>query len=77
MPKNPCPRRKSSRHLRCEGVEFAEVEFPAPVRPRVLVRFGEGLSVLLEDERAVELAAEFIVAFRAAENRIHEEGGGQ
>jgi hypothetical protein len=36
------------------------------------VRFAEGLSLLVEDEQAIDLAAEFIVAFRAA-----EEGGRQ
>lgn len=75
MPKNRSPRRKPTRHLPCEGVEFAEVEFPRSIRPRVVVRFSEGLSLLLEDEHAVGLAADFIVAFRAAENRIHDEGG--
>ena len=67
MPKNPSPRRQPPRHLPCEGVEFAEVEFPRTVRPRVVVQFSDGLSLVLEDESAVELAAEFIVAFRGAE----------
>lgn len=67
MPKKPSPRKQPSRRLRCEGVEFAEVEIPRPVRPRLVVRFSGGLSLLLEDEKAVGLAAELIVAFRAAE----------
>ena len=70
MPKKRSPRSQPSRRLACEGVEFAEVEIPHSIRPRLIVRFAEGLSLLVEDERAIDLAAEFIVAFRAA-----EEGG--
>ena len=69
MTKKRTPRRKPPRHLSCEGVEFAEVEFPIPVRPRVVVRFSEGLGVVLENESAVDLAASFIVAFREAEKK--------
>ena len=72
MPKKRSPRRQPSRRLACEGVEFTEVEFPRIIHPRLVVRFAEGLSLLVEDERAIDLAAEFIVAFRAA-----EEGGRQ
>ena len=46
-----------------------EVEWPAPVRPRLVVSFSGGLRLLLEDERAVGLAAEFIAAYRAAERK--------
>lgn len=67
MPKNRSTRKQSFRRLACEGVEFAEVEFPHPIRARLVVRFAEGLSLLVEDENAIDLAAEFIVAFRAAE----------
>jgi len=72
MPKKRSPRRQPSRRLACEGVEFTEVEFSRSIRPRLVVRFAEGLSLLVEDEQAIDLAAEFIVAFRAA-----EEGGRQ
>ena len=63
---------KASRAKRaeCESVQFAEVEFAAPVVPRLVIRFSGGLSVLVEDERSVPLAAAFITAFRA-----HEKGG--
>jgi len=72
--------RKSSRPVKasrvkraeCESVQFAEVEFTAPVIPRLVIRFSNGLSVLVEDERSVPLAAAFIAAFRA-----HETGGAQ
>lgn len=72
MPKKRSPRRQPSRRLACEGVEFTEVEFPRSIRPRLVVRFAEGLSLLVEDEQAIDQGAEFIVAFRAA-----EEGGRQ
>lgn len=63
---------KASRAKRaeCESVQFAEVEFTAPVIPRLVIRFSDGLSVLVEDERSVPLAAAFITAFRT-----HERGG--
>lgn len=67
MPKKSSSRKQPSLRIACEGVEFAEVEFPQSIRPRLVVRFSEGLSLLVEDERAIDLAAEFIVAFRAAE----------
>lgn len=65
--------RKRARGSRvaCESVRFAEVEFPKVIEPRLVVRFSEGLSLLVEDQRSVDLAAEFIVAFRA-----HEQGKG-
>ena len=75
MPKKRFPRRQPSRRLACEGVEFAEVEFPHSIRPRLVVRFAEGLSLLVEDEQAIDLAAKFIVDFRAAEARGHRKGG--
>jgi len=70
MSKKRSPRRQPVRRLACEGVEFAEVEIPRSIRPRLVVRFAEGLSLLVEDEQIIDLAAEFIVAFRNA-----EEGG--
>ena len=78
MAKNPS-HQNSSTQLRnlaeCESVCFAEVDFTRPVVPRLVVQFSEGLSILVENRAAVDLAAEFIVAFRASENRIHGEGG--
>ena len=55
--------------VRCEEVRFAEIEFPQPVKPRLVVRFSDGLSLLVEHREAIDLAAEFIVAFRAHERR--------
>jgi hypothetical protein len=72
MPKKSTRSAKACRATRaeCESVQFAEVEFTAPVVPRLVIRFSDGLSVLVEDERSVPLAAAFIAAFRA-----HEKGG--
>jgi hypothetical protein len=57
---------KASREKRaeCESVEFAEVEFATPVVPRLVIRFSDGLSVLVENERSVHLAAAFLAEFR-------------
>lgn len=66
MPRKSSPRVKASRVKRaeCESVEFAEIEFTAPVVPRLVIRFSDGLSVLVENERSVPLAATFIAEFR-------------
>ncbi len=69
-------RRKESRstnppsRLVCEDVGFAEIEFPRSITPRLVIRYSEGLSLLVESQSAIPLAAEFIIAFR-----ILEEGG--
>jgi hypothetical protein len=57
---------KASRVKRaeCESVEFAEVEFATPVVPRLVIRFSDGLSVLVENECSVPLAAAFLAEFR-------------
>lgn len=72
MPRIPSRPKKASRLTRaeCESVQFVEVEFVRPVVPRLVIQFSGGISVLLEDESAVGLAAEFITAFRA-----YEKGG--
>ena len=66
MPRKSSRRVKASREKRaeCEGVEFAEVEFATPVIPRLVIRFRDGLSILVENERAVPLAAAFLAEFR-------------
>jgi len=51
----------------CENVHFAEIEFARSLTPRLVIQFSEGLSVLVDDESSVDLAAEFIAAFRASE----------
>tara|TARA_R110002096_G_C14495296_1_gene714919 strand:+ start:61 stop:303 length:243 start_codon:yes stop_codon:yes gene_type:complete len=78
MAKTPSEKVRSTgraERARCESVHFAEVEFVSPVVPRLVVQFSDGLSVLVEDESAIGLAAEFIAAFRAQEDRVHDEGG--
>jgi hypothetical protein len=59
----------AARRAVCQEVRFVEVEYPAPVRARLVVTFSDGLHLLLEDERAAALAAEFIAAFREAERK--------
>ena len=61
------PRRAAGNGVRCEEVRFAQVDYPMPVQPRLVVRFSGGLSLLVENREAIDLAAEFIVAFRARE----------
>ena len=34
------------------------------LRPRMVIEFSDGLSLLLEDRAAIPLAAEFIAVFR-------------
>ena len=75
MAKNPSTQSRRPRRndrLACESVHFAEVEFARSFSPRLVVQFSEGLSILVEDASAVDLAAEFITAFRA-----HEKGAAQ
>jgi hypothetical protein len=53
-----------SRRLTCTDVRFVQVDFPRQFRPRLVIEFTEGLSLLLEDQTAIPLAAEFIATFR-------------
>jgi hypothetical protein len=53
-----------SRRPTCTDVRFVVVDFPRQLRPRLVIEFSEGLSLLLEDHSAVPLAAEFIATFR-------------
>lgn len=66
------PRPASSRRLTCADVRFVEVDFPCQLRPRLVIEFSHGLSLLLEDESAVPLAAEFVATFR---KRLAAKGG--
>ena len=58
--------------LKCSAARFVEVEFPRQLRPRLVIEFSDGLSLLLEDCDAVPLAADFIAAFR---NHLAAKGG--
>lgn len=53
-----------SRRLSCADVRFVEVDFPHTFRPRLVIEFSHGLSLLLEDQSAIPLAAEFVSVFR-------------
>lgn len=44
-----------------------EIEFPRPITPRLVIRYSGGLSLLVENEAAIPLAAGFITAFRTLE----------
>jgi hypothetical protein len=50
--------------LTCTDVRFIEIDFPRTLRPRLVIEFSQGLSLLLEDQAAIPLAAEFIATFR-------------
>ncbi len=58
------PRPTPSRRPTCTNVCFVEVDFPRQLRPRLVIEFSEGLSLLLEDHAGIPLAAEFIATFR-------------
>lgn len=52
----------------CENLEFAEVEFTAPVAPWLVIRFNDRLSVLVEnDRRALRVALSSSVSLLVAE----------
>jgi hypothetical protein len=55
------PHPTSSRPLTCADVRFVEDDFPRQLRPRLVIEFSQGLSLLLEDQSAIPLAADFIV----------------
>lgn len=74
MPRRASREQKASRVKRAE---FAEVEFTAPVVPRLVIRFGDGLSVLVEDGRSIPLAAAFIVEFRRFRKNLNLKFKGQ
>ena len=58
------PHPTPSRRPVCTDVRFVEVDFPRQLRPRLVIEFSEGLSLLIEDQTAIPLAAEFIATFR-------------
>lgn len=53
-----------SRRFTSTDVRFVEVHFPRTLRPRLVIEFSQGLSLLLEEQSAIPLAAEFIATFR-------------
>lgn len=59
---------------RVTDVRFIEVEFEAPRGTRMVIELAGGLRLLVADDSAVELAAQFINHLRAADG---EQGGGE
>ena len=57
-------RTPSGRPLTCTDVRFVVIELPRPIQPRLVIEFSHGLSLLLEDEASVPLAASFVASFR-------------
>ena len=70
------PRERTSARERvvCHDVCFVEAESPRPLQPRLVIQFSDGLSLLVENDRAIDLAAEFIVSFRSRENYFRKGG---
>lgn len=56
--------RRATRPMQCSDFRFAEVELPSVTRPRLVIEFSEGFSLLLADESAIPMAARFIAACR-------------
>ncbi len=54
-------------------LRFVEVDFPRQLRPRLVIEFSDGLSLLLEDHIPRELAAAPSSASIAAERRVKTE----
>lgn len=69
-PFNPNQSQGIGDRVTCESVHFSEVELPKPVAARLVIQFSEGLSLLVDNEASVSLAARFITAFRK-----YEKGG--
>jgi len=53
----------------CTDFGFAEVDFPRITPPRLVVRFADGLQLLLADSSDLDLAAELIAAVRRTQRR--------
>ena len=49
--------------LTCTDVRFVQIDFPRQIQPRLVIDFSESLSLLLESQAAIPLAAEFIATF--------------
>ena len=58
----------------CTDFGFAEVDFPRVPQPRLVVRFADGLQLLLSDSSDLDLAAELIANIRLGQRR-QQKGG--
>lgn len=52
----------------CTDFGFAEVDFPRIPQPRLVVRFADGLQLLLCDSSDLDLAAQLITNIRLAQH---------
>ncbi len=64
--------RTKSRRLSCTAVDFFEVEFPQSITPRLVLRFTEGISILLEKPDDIAFASELVAAIRT---HLNKKGG--
>jgi len=53
----------------CTAFGFAEVDFPRVPQPRLVVRFADGLQLLLCDSSDLDLAAQLIASIRLIQRR--------
>jgi len=53
----------------CTDFGFAEVDFPRVPQPRLVVRFADGLQLLLCDSSDLDLAAQLIATVRLIQRR--------
>lgn len=56
--------RRATRPMQCSNFRFVEVELPSVTRPRIVIEFREGFSLLLADEAAIPMVARVIAACR-------------
>ena len=64
--------RTKSRSLSCTAVDFVEVEFPQTITPRLVLKFTEGISILLEKPDDILFASELVAAIRT---HLDKKGG--
>jgi len=48
----------------CVDFGFAEIDIPRTPEPRLIIRFSDGLQLILSDRDQIDLAAEFIATVR-------------
>lgn len=53
----------------CTDFGFAEVDFPRLTQPRLVVRFADGLQLVLCDPSDLDLAADLIATVRLIQRR--------
>lgn len=48
----------------CREVYFAEVDFPAVIRPRLVIEYCDGLKIIVASQADLHLAADLITQIR-------------